>query len=83
MKMQKRTFLLSAAACAMMTATGAMAMGTPSGFAVVGFNKQGSLGEVIVNPYKIAPLTAGIKNGGASLGSRARRSEGRRPGNQV
>lgn len=50
MKMQKRTFLLSAAACAMMTATGAMAMGTPSGFAVVGFNKQGSLGEVIVNP---------------------------------
>ncbi|MBE5692011.1 MAG: aryl-sulfate sulfotransferase [Sutterella sp.] len=67
MKMQKRTFLLSAAACAMMTATGAMAMGTPSGFAVVGFNKQGNLGEVIVNPYKIAPLTAVIKNGGYEL----------------
>lgn len=67
MKMQKRTFLLSAAACAMMSATGAMAMGTPSGFAVVGFNKQGSLGEVIVNPYKIAPLTAVIKNGGYEL----------------
>ena len=42
-------------------------MGTPSGFAVVGFAKQGDLGEVIVNPYKISPLTAVIKNGGYEL----------------
>ena len=83
MKMQKRTFLLSAAACAMMTATGAMAMGTPSGFAVVGFNKQGSLGEVIVNPYKIAPLTAVIKNGGYELLSAAVRVVPKEGGQEI
>ena len=56
MKMQKRTFLLSAAACAMTAATGAMAMGTPSGFAVVGFNKQGSLAKSSSTPTALRRL---------------------------
>ena len=62
MQLTKRAFLLSGAALAVSAASGAFAMGTPSGFAVVGFAKQGDLGEVIVNPYKISPLTAVIKN---------------------
>ena len=60
-----------------------MAMGTPSGFAVVGFNKQGSLGEVIVNPYKIAPLTAVIKNGGYELLSAAVRVVPKEGGQEI
>ena len=67
MQLTKRAFLLSGAALAVSAASGAFAMGTPSGFAVVGFAKQGDLGEVIVNPYKISPLTAVIKNGGYEL----------------
>ncbi len=67
MQLTKRAFLLSGAAFAVSAASGAFAMGTPSGFAVVGFAKQGDLGEVIVNPYKISPLTAVIKNGGYEL----------------
>lgn len=67
MQLTKRAFLLSGAALAVSAASGAFAMGTPSGFAVVGFSKQGDLGEVIVNPYKISPLTAVIKNGGYEL----------------
>ena len=50
MQLTKRAFLLSGAALAVSAARGAFAMGTPSGFAVVGFAKQGDLGEVIVNP---------------------------------
>ena len=41
----------------------ACAMGGPSG-PKVGYEIQGHLGEVIVNPYETAPLTAIIKNGG-------------------
>ena len=67
MQLTTRAFLLSGAALAVSAASGAFAMGTPSGFAVVGFAKQGDLGEVIVNPYKISPLTAVIKNGGYEL----------------
>ena len=67
MQLTKRAFLLSGAALAVSAASGAFAMGTPSGFAVVGFAKQGDLGEVIVIPYKISPLTAVIKNGGYEL----------------
>lgn len=59
MQLTKRAFLLSGAALAVSAARGAFAMGTPSGFAVVGFAKQGDLGEVIVNPYKISPLSRG------------------------
>ena len=38
----------------------------PSG-AEVGYAVQGHIGEVIVNPYKIAPLTAVIRNGGYEI----------------
>ena len=67
--MNRRKFL----SCAVMAATagaanGVMAMGTASGYNVVGFAAlYGPLGEVIVNPYGIAPLTAIIKNGGYEL----------------
>ena len=37
MQLTKRAFLLSGAALAVSAASGAFAMGTPSGFAVVGF----------------------------------------------
>lgn len=44
----------------------AFAAGGPSGLKV-DFPQQGELGEVIGNPYDIAPLTAVIKNGGVVL----------------
>ena len=44
----------------------AAAAGGSSGPRVT-FAAQGKLGEIIVNPYKIAPLTAIIKNGGYEL----------------
>ena len=44
----------------------ASAVGGPSGTAVE-FQRQGELGEVVVNPYDIAPLTAIIRNGGETL----------------
>ena len=52
-----------AAACA---AGAAMAMGGASG-ANVTYAVQGHIGEVVWNPYKIAPLTAVIRNGGYEL----------------
>ena len=68
--MQKRSFLFTAAALAVLGATSAFAMGTSSGPHVVGYPGQyGPLGEVAVNPYGIAPLTAVIKNGGYNLKS--------------
>ena len=33
----------------------------------VGFIAQGNIGEVVMNPYDIAPLTAVIRNGGYTL----------------
>ena len=66
--MQKRTFLLASMAAFLCYAQSAAAMGTASGPAVVGYPSQyGPLGEVAVNPYGIAPLTAVIKNGGYDL----------------
>ncbi|WP_206603284.1 aryl-sulfate sulfotransferase [Campylobacter blaseri] len=47
-------------------ATTSFAMGGASG-ANVNYHKQGELGETVVNPYGIAPLTAIIKNGGYVL----------------
>lgn len=44
----------------------AAAAGGSSGPRVT-FAAQGKLGEIVVNPYKIAPLTAIIKNGGYEL----------------
>lgn len=39
------------------------AFGGPSGPATI-YKKQGAIGELKMNPYKIAPLTAIIRNGG-------------------
>lgn len=47
-------------------ATAALAIGGPSG-ARIDYAVQGQIGEVVVNPYDIAPLTAVIKNGGYTL----------------
>ena len=47
-------------------ATASFAIGGPSG-AKVDYLIQGQIGEVIVNPYDIAPLTAIIRNGGYDL----------------
>jgi len=44
----------------------ALAIGGPSG-AHIDYAVPGKLGEVVVNPYDIAPLTAVIKNGGFSI----------------
>ena len=43
-----------------------LAVGGPSG-TQVNFQAQGKIGEVFVNPYRIAPLTAIIGNGGYEL----------------
>ena len=58
----KRQFLLSIAALSVSSAL--QAAGGPSGPAVH-FQAQGKIGEVFVNPYRIAPLTAIIGNGGS------------------
>jgi len=52
-----------AALVASMAPSAAMAIGGASG-AKVDYQVQGQIGEIIVNPYDIAPLTAIIKNGG-------------------
>ena len=46
--------------------TTSLAMGGPSG-PKTDYPVPGKIGEVIVNPYKIAPLTAIIRNGGYEL----------------
>ena len=54
------------AAALQFAATPSMAAGGPSG-ARVNFPVQGHIGEVIVNPYQVAPLTAVIRNGGYEI----------------
>ncbi|WP_176166911.1 aryl-sulfate sulfotransferase N-terminal domain-containing protein, partial [Salmonella enterica] len=44
----------------------AFAIGGASG-AKVDYQVQGKIGEVVMNPYDIAPLTAVIRNGGYQL----------------
>ena len=60
--------LLAGAMCAslVLVADVSIASGGASGPAVA-FRSTGNIGEVIVNPYKIAPLTAVIRNGGYVL----------------
>lgn len=60
----RRQLLLSALAFSVSAAV--QAAGGPSGPAVH-FQSQGAIGEVFVNPYRIAPLTAIIGNGGYEL----------------
>ena len=52
------------AALAMSSAS--LAVGGPSGTAVT-YQTQGQLGQTVVNPYGLAPLTAVIRNGGYVL----------------
>ena len=57
---------VAAAAMMLSISTSAMAMGGPSGPHVT-YPVQGNIGEVIVNPYKVAPLTAVIRDAGYDL----------------
>lgn len=58
-----KSLKLTAIACALSLPLSVMAMGGASG-PKTGYEIQGHLGEVVVNPYEIAPLTAVIRNGG-------------------
>lgn len=64
-KLSRRDFsrftLLAAAGAAVPMS--AFAFGGPSAPATI-YKKQGAIGELKMNPYKIAPLTAIIRNGG-------------------
>lgn len=51
---------------ALASSQGVMAAGGASG-AAVKYAKQGQIGEVVNNPYRIAPLTAVIRSGGFQL----------------
>ena len=65
----KRVFvpvILAAAIASISAPTTVMAIGGASGPAV-DYQVQGQIGEVVMNPYKIAPLTAIIRNGGYVL----------------
>ena len=64
MKFQRRQLVAAMAGLMFgLSAGAASAMGGPSG-AAVGMPAQGHIGEIIVNPYKIAPLTAIVRTGG-------------------
>ena len=58
--------IITVAVAASMLSGIAMAAGGSSG-PKVGYVSQGQIGEIISNPYKIAPLTAVIRNGGYQL----------------
>lgn len=57
---------LTAAVLAATLSLSAYAMGGASGPKTT-YQVQGHLGEIVVNPYKIAPLTAVIRNGGYQI----------------
>ena len=57
---------LSCVALASVLCSSAFAIGGPSG-AKLDYAITGAIGEVVVNPYDTAPLTAVIKNGGYTL----------------
>lgn len=59
------TLALSAAILSVLPST-ALAIGGASG-ARIDYQVQGHIGEVVMNPYDIAPLTAIIRNGGYVL----------------
>lgn len=62
----KKILLVSSLALSLAAAMNTHASGGASG-AKVGYNAQGKIGAVLVNPYGIAPLTAVIQNGGRVL----------------
>ena len=64
---QRRTLVKAViAALAPLSMTSAYAAGGPSG-AHIGYQHQGQLGAVDMNPYKIAPLTAIIRDAGFTI----------------
>ena len=79
----KRTLSSVALAVALLggLSTAALAIGGPSG-AHIDYAVPGKIGEVVVNPYDIAPLTAVIKNGGYTLAN-AKVTIVPKPGGQV
>lgn len=79
----KRTLSSFALAVALLggLSTAALAIGGPSG-AHIDYGIPGKIGEVVVNPYDIAPLTAVIKNGGYTLAN-AKVTIVPKPGGQV
>lgn len=60
------TFLVLSAVCLSSLPSVALAIGGASG-PRVDYQVQGKIGEIIMNPYDIAPLTAVIRNGGYAL----------------
>ena len=65
-KMKKAAAVCLAAVLSMGISSAVLAAGGSSGPAVK-YAKQGQIGEVITNPYRIAPLTAIIRSGGFKL----------------
>ncbi|MDR2173182.1 MAG: aryl-sulfate sulfotransferase [Burkholderiales bacterium] len=67
MKLKKTVVSIAVALATMaLTSGSAFALGGASG-AKLDYKVQGKIGEVVVNPYEIAPLTAVIRNGGYVL----------------
>ena len=64
---RRSLFMGTIAALVASTFSGTAAAAGGSSGPRVTFAAQGKLGEIIVNPYKIAPLTAIIKNGGYEI----------------
>lgn len=62
----KATALAVGAICSLAFSTQALAIGGASG-PTVAYPSKGQIGEIVVNPYGIAPLTAVIRNGGYVL----------------
>lgn len=67
--MEFKKLLTSAAVASAMTVmcSGIVLAGDANSGPNVKFDKQGKIGEIISNPYDVAPLTAIIKNGGYVL----------------
>ncbi|WP_172197437.1 aryl-sulfate sulfotransferase [Campylobacter sp. RM16188] len=63
--MKTKYLISSAIVASLLIVTNALALGGPSG--PVSYKAPGKLGAVLVNPYKMAPLTAIIYNGGYNL----------------
>ncbi len=64
----KHAFKAAALAALVLPSAAVMAMGGPSGPKVT-YEVQGHLGEIVVNPYEVAPLTAIIRSGGYQIES--------------
>ncbi len=66
MRLSKTLCMVLLAGSTLLAPNALMAIGGPSG-AKLDYTISGKIGEVIMNPYKIAPLTAIIRNGGYVL----------------